>query len=97
MRVDPHDGRCRSCGGELEITDTDDATMTVECTQCGDEYQVEPDAFGDGAQDYYVEAHCEQLRSQEPEPKSPTLAELPGPAQDSANPCPWLPGKAPRS
>ncbi len=76
MRVNPRDGRCRSCGGELEITDTDDATMTVECTQCGDEYLVEPDAFGDGAQDYYVEAHCEQLRSQEPEPKSPTLAEF---------------------
>jgi hypothetical protein len=30
MRVDPKDGTCRSCGGELEITDADDATMTVE-------------------------------------------------------------------
>lgn len=31
MHVEPADGRCRSCGGLLEITDADDATMTVEC------------------------------------------------------------------
>jgi hypothetical protein len=54
MRVDPTDGRCRSCGGTLTITDADDATMTVEC-ECGESYLVEPDAFGDGAMDYYVD------------------------------------------
>ena len=53
MRVKPIDGVCRSCGGELEIVDADDATMTVEC-QCGDTYVVEPDAFGDGCMTYYV-------------------------------------------
>jgi hypothetical protein len=53
MRVDPKDGVCRSCGGELEIVDVDDATMTVEC-QCGDTYVVEPDAFNDGCMTYYV-------------------------------------------
>ena len=53
MRVDPSDGVCRSCGGELEVVDADDATMTVEC-QCGDTYAVEPDAFGDGCMTYYV-------------------------------------------
>lgn len=56
MRVDPADGRCRSCNGELTIVDADDATMTVECLneECGDSYQVEPDAFGDDAMTYYV-------------------------------------------
>ena len=54
MLVDLNDGRCRSCGGQLEVTDADDATMTVECTECGEAYLVEPDAFGDGCMTYYV-------------------------------------------
>lgn len=53
MRVNARDGTCRSCGGELTIIDADDATMTVECA-CGEAYQVEPDAFGDGCMTYYV-------------------------------------------
>jgi uncharacterized protein with PIN domain len=31
MRVNPKEGRCRSCGGALEITEADEASMTVEC------------------------------------------------------------------
>ena len=54
MRVDPKDGRCRACSGILEIVDADDATMTVECEECGESYLVEPDAFGDGCMTYYV-------------------------------------------
>lgn len=54
MRVDPADGCCRECGGVLEIIEADDATMTVECTECADVYLVEPDAFGDGCLTYYV-------------------------------------------
>ena len=56
MQVDPGDGTCRSCGGVLEITDADDATMTVLCTnaECGEEYLVEPDAFNDGCVTYYI-------------------------------------------
>ena len=54
MLVEMKDGKCRSCGGQLEIIDADDATMTVECQECGDGYQVEPDAFGDGCMTYYV-------------------------------------------
>ncbi len=53
MHVDPEDGRCRECGGRLTITDCDDATMTVRCDACGDTYDVEPDAFGDGCMKYY--------------------------------------------
>ena len=35
--------------------EADDATMTVECQgECGDSYEVEPDAFGDGCMTYYV-------------------------------------------
>jgi len=57
MRVNPKDGTCRECGGELTIIDADDATMTVECTNpaCRDVYLVEPDAFGDGCMTYYTE------------------------------------------
>ncbi len=47
MQVEPKDGTCRSCEGTLKIIDADDATMTVECIECGDTYLVEPDAFGD--------------------------------------------------
>ena len=54
MRIDPGDGVCRSCGGELQITDADDATMQVECMECADSYLVEPDAFSDGCMTYYV-------------------------------------------
>jgi len=54
MHVNPKDGVCRSCGGRLVIVDADDATMTVECEECGDSYFVEPDAFGDGCMTYYV-------------------------------------------
>jgi hypothetical protein len=54
MLVDLKDGSCRSCGGQLEIIDADGATMNVECTDCGDAYTVEPDAFGDGCMTYYV-------------------------------------------
>lgn len=61
MRIDPHDGRCRDCGGELEIIEADDATMTVQCLDCGDSYLVEPDAYGDGAIHYYPQFLAERL------------------------------------
>ena len=54
MRVDMKDGCCRTCGSQLDIVEGDDATMTVECIECGDSYQVEPDAFGDGCMIYYL-------------------------------------------
>ncbi len=54
MYVDKKDGVCRSCSGELEIIEADDATMTVACTECGDVYVVETDAYGDGCMTYYV-------------------------------------------
>ena len=55
MKVDPKDGVCRTCGGDLQIIDADDATMTVECqnASCMDVYLVEPDAFNDGAVAYH--------------------------------------------
>ena len=60
VAVDRQDGRCRECGGTLEIVDADDATMTVEC-ECGESYQVEPDAFGDGCMTYYLAIMAERL------------------------------------
>lgn len=53
MRVDPNDGACRSCRGPLDIVDFDDCSMTVDCTACGESYDVETDAFGDGCVTYY--------------------------------------------
>ncbi len=53
MRVDPTHGKCRSCGGVLEIVEVDDATMSVECEECGDSYEVETDAFDDGGIIYW--------------------------------------------
>ena len=58
MLVAPKDG---SCQDQLEITDADDATMTVECTGCGDSYLVETDAFGDGCMTYYVGFMADKL------------------------------------
>ena len=54
MLVKKEDGDCRSCSGQLEIIDADDATMTVECQECCDVYLVEPDAFGDWCMTYYA-------------------------------------------
>ena len=54
MRVSKQDGSCRECGGELLIASADDCSMQVECLDCGECYQVESDAFGDGCMTYYV-------------------------------------------
>jgi len=64
MLVNQQDGACRSCGGQLQITDVDDCTMTVLCTApgCGDSYDVELDAFGDGGLHYSLGFISEQLR-----------------------------------
>ena len=61
MKVNPSDGRCRSCGGTLDITDADDATLSVECTACGDAYQVETDAFSDGCMTYWPAVMAKKL------------------------------------
>lgn len=53
VHVKPTDGSCRECGGPLQVTDADDATMLVECEQCGESYSVEPDGFGDGGMEYW--------------------------------------------
>ena len=55
MKVKREDGTCRECDGDLKIVAVDDVTMTVECQACGDSYEVETDAFGDGCMTYYVE------------------------------------------
>jgi hypothetical protein len=60
MLVDPKDGTSRSCHGQLEIVDADDATMTVECLECGESYLVESDAFGDGCMKYLLGFHMQQ-------------------------------------
>jgi len=64
MLIDPKDGQCRTCGGQLEIVDADDATMTVEC-ECGESYQVETDAFGDGCMTYYLGFMQERMEDAE--------------------------------
>ncbi len=63
MRVNPDDGACRSCGGILEIVDADDATLSVQCEECGEEYLVEHDAFRDGCMTYLPGFLMEQAAS----------------------------------
>ncbi len=53
MLVDLEDGQCRSCQHQLEIVDFDDISLHVQCTSCGDCYEVETDAFGDGCVKYH--------------------------------------------
>lgn len=67
MLVKLEDGQCRTCGGQLEITDHDDCSMTVICLSpgCGDSYDVEPDAFGDGCMVYYFPLVMEQRYGRE--------------------------------
>ena len=59
MLVELIDGRCRTCGGQLNITGADDATLDIECTKCDDGYMVETDAFNDGGIKYWPEAMVE--------------------------------------
>jgi len=59
MLVETSDGTCRECGGQLEIVGADDATLEIECTECGEGATVEPDYFGDGGIRYWPEAMVE--------------------------------------
>ena len=67
MMVDLKDGCCRTCGSALQIVDADDATMSVECIECGDSYPVETDAFGDGCMTYFFPIRAKQLLGEEDE------------------------------
>ncbi|RUL88009.1 hypothetical protein [Tautonia sociabilis] len=51
--IAPEDGCCCECGGMLEVTGVDDATMSVECEN-GHAYDLEHDAFDVGF-DYVLE------------------------------------------
>ena len=64
MKVNKQDGDCRDCRGDLEVVEVGDATMTVECLECGETYAVEPDAFGDGGVTYYVGFLTEQAEAE---------------------------------
>ena len=46
MTVAPEVGCCRTCGAAVKIIGVDDATLTVECQDCGDVYAVEPEPPG---------------------------------------------------
>jgi hypothetical protein len=65
--VNLSDGVCRTCGGQLEIIDFDDASMAVVCCECADCYDVEPDAFGDGCMSYYFPLLASRVLADEPE------------------------------
>jgi hypothetical protein len=59
MLLNLQDGYCRTCGGQLKITSADDAMMEVECTECGDGYTVETNAFNDAGIKYWPEEMVE--------------------------------------
>jgi hypothetical protein len=60
MLVDLKDGRCRECEGQLEIVGAGDVSLDVSCLECGDEYAVETDAFGDGGIVYWPQFMADQ-------------------------------------
>lgn len=66
MLVNLSDGRCRECGGQLDITDVDDVSMLVECKRCGDVYQIEPDALGAGCATYYLDMVTRKFQKGDP-------------------------------
>jgi hypothetical protein len=43
----------------LEIAGAEDAILSVVCIECGDGYDVEPDAFNDGGIVYWPQAMAE--------------------------------------
>ncbi|MFW6312104.1 MAG: hypothetical protein ACOC1K_07710 [Nanoarchaeota archaeon] len=47
---------CIECGGSLEImgTGTYSDTVEVECTKCGELYEVEPDGLGMGGLEWAI-------------------------------------------
>jgi hypothetical protein len=63
VNVDLEDGCCRECGGQLKVVGSDDCTLSVEC-ECGEAYDVETDAFGDGCMKYYVPLQIQQLQEE---------------------------------
>ena len=61
MLVDLEDGQYRECGGQLEITEIDDVSLLVFCTECEEDYAVETDAFGDGCVKYFLPLQATKL------------------------------------
>lgn len=56
MLVDLEDGKCRACGGQLKIVGADDVTLSVECVECDEGYDVETDALNDGGIKYWPDS-----------------------------------------
>lgn len=47
---------CRECKSKnVKIVDADECSITVHCLNCGEEYLLEPDGFGEGGMEW-VEA-----------------------------------------
>jgi len=46
--------KCRECKGKLEITGTGsyNDTIEVECLECGECYEVEPDGLGEAGMEF---------------------------------------------
>jgi hypothetical protein len=55
---------CRECGGELEIIGTGGTGgVEVECSRCGEGYEVEIDGLDEGGLEW-VEAKCIEMGNQ---------------------------------
>ncbi len=61
--------RCRECKGQLKIIGMGpyEDTIIVECQECGEEYEVEPDFFGLGGLEMVKAWEIEQKRRQQEE------------------------------
>ena len=58
--------KCRECGGNLIITGSGiyGDTVEVECQDCGECYEVEPDGLGEAGFEW-VEAKMKDLKNKE--------------------------------
>lgn len=64
MLVDPKDGTCPYCGGQMMITGADDVSLDTDCTECLESFHVEIDYFNDGGVTYWP-AMMAQLEEEE--------------------------------
>lgn len=56
--------KCRECGGKLEIIGTGyyGDTVQVQCTDCGIDYEVEPDGLGMAGEEWIEAKIVEEER-----------------------------------
>jgi transcription elongation factor Elf1 len=64
VRVSKKDFVCPECGGQVTAVDCDDATIDIECDDCGNFMTVEPDGLHDGGVIYWPQLMVQKERGE---------------------------------